>query len=116
MSTVFEVTEDHIRLLRAAYVGWDDCEYGAPAVNCKRPYGNSSPNVEPDIAKLLGWALEGDDGDEPCLSEQQRDRARTLHEETRHALQIFLATGEMKPGTYRLREDQYDTRSWEPVP
>ena len=30
---------------------WDDCEFGAPAIDCKRPYGNS--DVYNDIAKIL---------------------------------------------------------------
>jgi len=32
----FQLTEQHVTLLRNAYVNWDDCEFGAPAINCKR--------------------------------------------------------------------------------
>ena len=39
--TEFTVTEEHLKLLRRAYVDWEDCEFGAPAIDCKRPYGNS---------------------------------------------------------------------------
>ena len=28
-----ELTEDHVRLLRSAYIEWNDCEFGAPAIN-----------------------------------------------------------------------------------
>ena len=49
--TEFTVTDEHLKLLRGAYVGWDDCEFGAPAIDCKRPYGNS--DVIADIAEIL---------------------------------------------------------------
>lgn len=45
----FEIKNEHLELLKRAFVSWDSCEYGAPAINCKRPYGNSY--VEGDI----GW-------------------------------------------------------------
>jgi hypothetical protein len=48
----FTVTDEHLRLLRRAYVGWDEIEFGAPEINAKRPYGNS--NVYGDIAEILG--------------------------------------------------------------
>lgn len=34
---VFTLTDEHLTLLRAAYIGWEDCEFGAPAIDCKRP-------------------------------------------------------------------------------
>lgn len=33
----FVVTEDHLKLLAQMYVRWEDCEFGAPAIDCKRP-------------------------------------------------------------------------------
>lgn len=104
----FTVTAEHIALLRHAYVDWDDCEYGAPAISPKRPYGNSS--VELDIVDILGWTYSDDDGP----TTEQRDRAREIHEGTQYALQIFLVTGEMREGTYRLATS-YQRRSWERV-
>jgi hypothetical protein len=53
--TEFTVTEDHLKLLRRAYIGWDDCEFGAPGIDPKRPYGNS--DVIGDIAEILGEEL-----------------------------------------------------------
>ena len=35
----FTVTDDHLKLLRNAYIGWDDCEFGAPAIDCNVPTG-----------------------------------------------------------------------------
>lgn len=108
----FTVTQEHVKLLRHAYVDWDDGEFGAPAINCKRPYGNSS--VPEDIAEILGWDLFEDEHGERHLSKEQGRRARDLHKGTKTALQVFLCTGEMKPGLYRQAQ-QYDSRSWELV-
>jgi hypothetical protein len=40
-TTRFTVSDEHLRLLRRAYVSWDETEFGAPEIDCKRPYGNS---------------------------------------------------------------------------
>jgi len=37
----FELKQVHLDLFKEMYVDWDDCEFGAPAINPKRPYGNS---------------------------------------------------------------------------
>lgn len=100
----FTVTEDHIKLLRHAIVGWEDCEFGAPSIDCKRPYGNSS--VYSDIAEILG--IEPEDEDDQDFSSEQFDRMALLHKETQTALQIFLTTGQMLVGEYeadRYRDD-----------
>lgn len=47
------ITTDHIKLLERMSVDWDgECEYGAPACDFKRPFGNS--DVEDDISEILG--------------------------------------------------------------
>ena len=92
----FTLKREHIKLLRNMYVGWDDCEFGAPEIDPKRPYGNSF--VEGDIAEILGLKLTGDengDYDEEELAYLQR-----LHSETQTALQIVLSTGKFKTGKY----------------
>jgi hypothetical protein len=48
----FTVTDEHLRLLRHAYVSWFDAEFGAPSIDPKRPYGNS--NVYGDMVEVLG--------------------------------------------------------------
>jgi hypothetical protein len=91
----FVLTPKHIKLLRAAYVEFDDsCEYGAPAVNPKRPYGNS--DVESDIHEILTGKRNND------LSDTKMREYRKLHEETATALQIILATGTFSTGTYEV--------------
>jgi hypothetical protein len=102
----FTVTCEHIALLRRAVVRWDDCEYGAPAIDCKRPYGNSY--VEKDVAQILSWPVT-DDG----LLRVQEGRARQLHEETEVVLQIILRTGVMQTGDY-VRSETF-TDDWRPL-
>ena len=101
----FQLTEDHIKLLRRAYVSWDDGEFGAPAIDCKRPYGNSF--VEGDVAEILGWTVNEEDG----LNGEQRAAAEKIHRQTQAALQIVLVTGAMIAGEY-VRTDPYHWRSW----
>ena len=104
----FTITEDHLKLLRRACVGWEDCEYGAPSIDCKRPYGNSF--VEGDIAEILGWKTKDDE-----LSDEQYDRAVQIHSETQTALQIvLLSLSDDLVGTYE-QEHQYLDRSWRHV-
>lgn len=102
----FTLTEDHLKLLRAMFVEWDDCESGAPAVDPKRPYGNS--NVPSDIRRLLGWPQPNEDDEE-----KSNDAAYALHRETEQALQIVLHHGPV-PGRYVLTS-KYDRSSWTKV-
>lgn len=99
----FMVTSEHLKLLRRAVVSWDDCEFGAPAVDCKRPYGNSS--VYLDIAEILGIQPSTDE-DEP-FTDAEYTRMLKLHKETKTALQIILATLRFGVGEYEA--DKYDT-------
>ena len=109
----FTVTEDHLKLLRHAWVDWDQGEgYGAPGINPKKPYGNS--DVERDIAEILeapdsDWEwVEIEVGFPPPgarervkdLRPEAAERFTRLHAETAIALQIVLATGEFRPGRY----------------
>lgn len=105
----FEVTEDHLKLLRAAYLRWDDCEFGAPAIDSKRPYGNS--DVVQDIAEILGWRIpDYEDADYEAYWDSVADKARKLHEETLIALQIALCVGEFKTGRYVTEPYRRDWR------
>jgi len=97
-SESFTLTDNHIRLLSAANVRWDDSEWGAPCVDPKRPYGNSSG--PPDVCRALGWPKLGDDGSGPCYSSDQCRDAWRLHVETRTALQVVLRSRSFVPGTY----------------
>lgn len=105
----FRVLPEHVKLLQSAYVGWDSGEFGAPAIDCKRPYGNSS--VIPDIGEILGETPEDDATDDyGGWSRAQEERFCQLHEETAHALQIFLRTGVLQPGLYEAEKYRQDWR------
>lgn len=93
----FEVTAEHIRLLRSAYVEWQDCETGAPAIDPKRPYGNS--DVAGDVNDILGAKYSEDD-------------ALAVHLGTQTALQIILSTGMFRPGKYRQKDFG---EAWKPI-
>ncbi len=88
----FTITKDHLNLLKRMYVSWDDCEFGAPSIDCKRPYGNS--DVLDDIKEITG------------------KRSHILHKQMKVVLQIVLSTGDFKEGRYKLKE-KYDNTSWE---
>lgn len=103
MTKRFELTADHIKLLQHAHIRWEDCEYGAPAIDCKRPYGNSC--VEEDIAEILGWAGFVEIDGEKILPDEVGAKAKILHAETETALQIILYTKHFQPGTYILQDD-----------
>lgn len=105
--TDFTVTDEHLKLMKRAYVSWDDTEFGAPEIDCKRPYGNS--NVIEDIAEILGvpedqWS----DGDGEALPDAEQAFTK-LHAETAIVLQIALNTGEFREGRY-VREKYGDWR------
>jgi hypothetical protein len=112
----FEIKLEHLKLIRRMNVGWQDCEYGAPEIDPKRPYGDS--DVEDDILEILGWKkgpkiivdgveyeLNEDDWEIP---EELSDKLRKLHKETQTALQICLCTGAFKPGRYEAAEYSFD--------
>lgn len=104
----FTITEQHLKLIRAMQIDFDaSIEFGAPAVDPKRPYGNSSVYV--DMRKILGMPAPDDDMD--CQEEEERALYK-LHEETATALQIAVATGSFEAGEYRA--PAYTSR-WEKV-
>jgi len=80
----FELKQEHLTLLANAYVDWEDTETGAPAIDPKRPYGNSF--VAGDIAEILGIEPEGDG-----FSQEQIDSMMELHRGTQTALQILIS-------------------------
>ncbi len=93
----FTLTEEHLKLLRAMFVTWWHCETGAPAIDPKRPYGNS--DVTGDIAEIIGIVpIETDD--DPAWPVGTSERCEKLHEETQTALQVVLATGRFRIGEY----------------
>ena len=98
MKKQVELKEEHLKLLRNVHIGWDKCEFGAPAIDCKKPYGNS--DVYEDMAKILGIKGFEDSDGEISFSKEQVHCMDTLHRESMIALQIVLKTGNFEPGVY----------------
>lgn len=88
------------------YVSWNDCEFGAPEINPKRPYGNS--NVEDDIAEILGLQLFEDAYGERHLSKEQDIYISKIHKEMETALQILVCNLGIEVGEYESTD--YGTR------
>ena len=93
----FTVTEQHLLLARHMCVGWQDCEFGAPEIDPKRPYGNS--DVIADIGEILGEQPCGS-GEDSDWSEKQERWFRQLHLEMKQALQVALDTARFEVGDY----------------
>jgi hypothetical protein len=89
---------EHLALLKHAEWSWNDCEFGAPSMDPKRPYGNS--DVEDDLAELL-----------PHLSEADRLRVHcelpgVLRWLSEHAERLLL--GPVPPSLAPQRTEQED--------
>jgi len=100
----FIVTENHIKLLKAAYVWWDDAEFGAPGINPKAPYGDSL-DVPLSIAEIIGLKIpkkvaDGEEG----LGGSQADFCNKLHREMEDVLQILLSNCKIEVGKYECDE------------
>lgn len=78
-----QVTLDHLRLLKAANIRWNDSMAGAPAIDPKRPYGSTHEAL--DIAEELEWDISPSG-----LTEEQEEAAIQLHKETCDALRKIL--------------------------
>ena len=102
----FELRAEHVKLLRAANVTWYEIETGAPAIDGKRPYGNS--DVAGDVIDLMDWKADPDDVT-PRQDREDRAKAMQLHDETKTALQVVLSTGSFEPGVY---ESDWHGREW----
>jgi hypothetical protein len=124
---IFEVKKEHLALLKNMSVGWQNCEFGAPEIDPKRPYGNS--NVLQDMIEIFGvkeineelfyFELFGEQfkiigEDKFNLELEGQDTLirvlNELHRETETVLQIALQTGMFKEGKYKIKK--YGT-DWE---
>src|SRR5689334_18404739 len=104
----FTVTEDHMKLLPHLWFEYDAyTEFGAPAVDPKRPYGNS--DVYSDIAEHLGIKPElteeqvdyGWHPDDAEFSKEQRDYMFSVHRGMETVLNIMVRNNGVKPGRYK---------------
>jgi hypothetical protein len=103
----FELTKTHIKLLNSMYV--NDVAYGAPAIDSKRPYGNSA--VASDIYEIV-HGEEWDNDEE--MPDEVDEEMLAIHRETATALQIVLCTKSFEPGVYE-KKNRYDDLSWRKI-
>lgn len=110
MSNEFKLTSKHIKLISHFYIDWYDCEFGAPCVDPKRPFGNS--DVISDIGRILNIEpLEEESPGEFIFSDEQSEYILKWYHELQTALQIVLCTKSFKPGLY-IQKEKYNDRSW----
>lgn len=111
----FTVLPEHLKLLRRAFVRWNDESYdGSPEIDPKRPYGNSS--VFRDIAEIIDPDGVPDPNENETAyeryEEEHYDKFMGFHQGTATTLQIILRTERFEPGVYR--SEQYRD-NWEYV-
>lgn len=98
----FEVTRDHIKLVKSILVYWNE-DTQRVNIDSKRPYGDS------DIPRSIAEAIDLDfveiEGGELRLTSQQEKYCWKLHKDMAIVLQIVLSTGQFKSGDYV--SDQY---------
>ena len=107
----FELIEDHLKLIRRMNIRYNDgCEFGAPEIDPKRPYGNSY--VYGDIGEILDIKPTEGDPDDLSFSEEKKAYMLNLHKETAKALQVILSSGSFEQGLY---ESEKYIDEWEKV-
>ncbi|MDE2101306.1 MAG: hypothetical protein KGL39_28930 [Patescibacteria group bacterium] len=107
MPEVFIVAEDHLKLLRKMRFDWNRSDFGAPAVDSKRPYGNG--DVYRDIMEILGMKLPDQDDDDFEFTPVQIALLDTLHKQMKTVLEVLclsVKTG-LKEGDRFTRPDPY---------
>ena len=106
----FAITDQHLKLLNRMWFSWETCEFGAPCVDPKRPYGNSEVFV--DIAEIIGLPMPDRENDkEFTLAEIKLMDA--IHREMETVLQIGVRVGYFKAGYYEFTDCNQD---WKPCP
>jgi len=115
---IFVIKEEHLKLLKEMCVRWNDCEFGAPEIDPKRPYGNS--NVVYNVAEIIGIektkdnteydkeeAKEYSDYNDYITdlewNKKTYDYLFDLHKDMQIVLQIVLSTLSFQKGTYRKK-------------
>ena len=113
---MFEITEDHLKLVQRFY--WN-AEYGdlpadietVPCVDPKRPFGNSGEAIYGDMAEALGISIQQEN--EAWYDEYSTEYQYVvkLFNQLTTVMQICTATLSFVPGKYKMTRD-YDDQSW----
>jgi hypothetical protein len=104
MKTIkFNLTDIHIKLMKRMNVRYDDqCEFGAPIICPKRPYGNSY--VYDDIGEIIGLYPTEGDPDDLEFSLEQKVLMMKIHKQMAVALQVALTSQSFDVGLYEAQE------------
>ena len=101
----FTMTKQHLALVSAIWVRWDDMGIGAPFVSYRDPYG---PGLcASQVLHVVGenvdlqWREARADFHQVEPTARCQKRAQVLHKQVGTALQIVLATQSWEPGIYR---------------
>lgn len=103
-----KVTENHLKLLKAAYIDWNDTEFGGPCIDPKRPFGNSE--VYGDIVDILGLTMP-DEEKEPEKYKRFIDSLDKGYRELEDCLEILCTNLSLEVGYYE--SDGY--KNWRKV-
>jgi len=105
----FTLTEEHVKLFAHANTSWDSAEFGAPELDPKRPFGNSS--VAQDVYEILGWPHPSEEEDEDFFGNAGYERAQKIVRELETALEVVLRVGAFVPGVYEA-DDYHANWTW----
>lgn len=104
----FIVTEAHLNLVDRMNIKFDESGYdGAPVVDMKRPYGNSS--VVYDVYEIVnGYEWDSDEDMPDVIYEEMLQ----IHRDTAKVLQIIIDTKSFEPGLYCRPEHRFRRIKW----
>lgn len=105
----FEVTRDHIKLVKSILVYWDENSKRV-VIDQKRPYGDS--DIPRSVSEAIGLDFVEIEGGELRLTSQQEKYCWKIHKDMGTVLQIVLGTGQFKSGEYEY--DEYSSE-WKKV-
>lgn len=89
-----ELTKDHIKLLQEAEWCWNNCEFGAPMIDPKRPFGFSGGQYM-QMAEILGIELFEDYDGETHLTRAQEEHVSKVWSEILDAIQIIMENADL---------------------
>ena len=96
----FELTAEHLRLLRALRIDWREPN-SLVGINFKRPYGDMT-YFELDMADILGIPVPRDEQQQPNFSDEYLSYFHRLHAEMLFALPVLLRHGALSSGPYQI--------------
>jgi hypothetical protein len=96
--TEFEMTAQHLELLRNARGRWLDY-YFTLGIDPKRPYGDMT-YFEIDMADILSIPVQRDAAGSPIFSKEQQALFDRLFAELPFSLRVFLKNASLRPGNF----------------